>query len=149
MSYMPDPCVLYSKSFMEHLLQLLYLLFCFVTKLTYATEALTIKEATLIQQHIKKVDSLMLVIQLFMSNALLCTKSGMTIDTVYYHTSQDTQFSDLLICFLTRKAAQAYMYVYLRAAVDRMPYREVCLHTCIRKCMYKTLMKKHIYLPEE
>lgn len=49
MSYMPDPCVLYSKSFMEHLLQLLYLLFCFVTKLTYATEALTIKEAALIQ----------------------------------------------------------------------------------------------------
>lgn len=49
MSYMPDPCVLYSKSFMEHLLQLLHLLFCFVTKLTYATEALTIKEAALIQ----------------------------------------------------------------------------------------------------
>jgi len=49
MSYMPDACVLYSKSFMEHLLQLLYLLFCFVTKLTYTTEAQTVKEATLIQ----------------------------------------------------------------------------------------------------
>lgn len=46
---MPDPCALYSKSFMEHLLQLLYLLFCFVTKLAYATEAVTIKEAALIQ----------------------------------------------------------------------------------------------------
>lgn len=46
---MADPCVLHSKSSMEHLLQLLYLLFCFVTKLTFATEALTIKEATLIQ----------------------------------------------------------------------------------------------------